>query len=260
MIQDGNILKELADWGSSLASEELQNVYKVPEGYFDGLANEVINRIKANEAKNANEELSLLSPFLFGISKQIPYSLPSKYFEEFEENILNAIRISKYQYDPEEELATLSPLLSGLSKQMPFEVPDNYFENISSKNPSGVNNKITEPKVIPIAHRKWFRYAAAASVISFIAIAGLLFEYRPGIDPGKNPDGWIAKNIKKISTNRLDTFISLANEELPAPETIAGKEERNDDLKELLKDIPESQIQEFINETAPLKDENSILN
>lgn len=258
MTQRDNILQELMELQSTLAADKLQNIYTLPDGYFEGLSNEVLNRIKAIEAKSGSEEIGYLSPVLAKISKQVPYSIPAGYFDELEEKILFAVQHDENYQTPKEELESLSPLLSGLSKQMPYSVPTGYFEKINSAVPSP---KISEhgTKVISLTHRKWFRYAAAAVVIGFISMIGLLFEHRPGIDPEKNPDEWIAKNVKKVNPDKLDDFIKLTDEESFSKETTTDKEAKPNEIKDLLKDVPESQIQEFVNETAAL-DDNSILN
>ena len=43
-------MNELADLGSALANHDPQNIYAVPAGYFEGLADQILNRIKALEA------------------------------------------------------------------------------------------------------------------------------------------------------------------------------------------------------------------
>ena len=80
MTQRDNILQELKELNSRLAAETVPNVYTVPAGYFDGLANLVISRIKAMEANNAADELNALSPQLGNLSRKIPYILPNVYF------------------------------------------------------------------------------------------------------------------------------------------------------------------------------------
>lgn len=258
MTQRDNILQELIGLESILASITPQNIYVVPDRYFEELANQVLSRIKAIEAKSVSEELGYLFPVLNTISKQVPYSIPTGYFEELEEKILIAIRTHEDYQSPKEELEAISPFLSGLNKQMPYNVPDRYFEKINS---DISYNKVSEPeiKVISLIHRRWFRYAAAAVVIGFISMIGLLFEYRPAVDPEKSPDEWIAKNVKKVSADKLDDFIKLTNEESSSQETTTGKDVKPNEIKDLMKDVPESQIQEFVNETSAL-DDNSILN
>lgn len=262
MTQRDNILQELLGLESTLASAAPQNIYEVPDRYFEELANQILSRIKAIEAKNASEEINYLSPLLNSISKQVPYSIPAGYFDELEEKILISVRNNEDYQTPKEELEFISPLLSGLNKQMPYSVPVGYFEKISSDVPSRLNTSTSaEPKVISLTHRKWFRYAAAAVVIGFIALGGLLFERRPSsVDPDKNPDEWIAKNVRKVSADKLDDFIKLTDEESSSKEATTDKEAKPNEIKDLMKDVPENQIQEFINETSALGDDNSIMN
>ena len=56
MTERNNILQELQELKSSLANTGFQNPYQVPAGYFDGLADEILNRIRALEATSASEE------------------------------------------------------------------------------------------------------------------------------------------------------------------------------------------------------------
>ena len=81
MTQKDNILQELNDLKSSLVNVTRENIYTVPVGYFDGLAAQVISRIKAMEAVTPGEELGYLSPLLGNVSKEMPYTVPADYFE-----------------------------------------------------------------------------------------------------------------------------------------------------------------------------------
>ena len=107
MTQSTNILQELNELVSSLTDVASQNVYTVPEGYFDRLIVELMNRIKASEAKNPTEEVSYLSPMLQDISKQMPYSVPTDYFEGLEEKLMQSIRDSSDYRDAKEELEAI---------------------------------------------------------------------------------------------------------------------------------------------------------
>jgi len=55
MTQRDNILQELSELQSSLLNAGTQNVYRVPGGYFDNLAEQVLNRIRALDTENAAE-------------------------------------------------------------------------------------------------------------------------------------------------------------------------------------------------------------
>jgi hypothetical protein len=109
MAQKDNILQELIELKSSLATITPRYVYTVPPGYFEGLAAQVLNRIKAMEAADAVKELSYLSPALGGMSRQMPYAVPQGYFDTLAENILQSVSNSSDQLTAKEELESLSP-------------------------------------------------------------------------------------------------------------------------------------------------------
>ena len=72
------IQNELKELTSSLSDHAPQMPYAVPQGYFEGLIEQVMTRIRQQEAK---EELAELSPLLQQLSKPQPYSTPFGYFE-----------------------------------------------------------------------------------------------------------------------------------------------------------------------------------
>lgn len=251
------ILNELKELGSKLPVAPLENIYTVPGGYFEGFASQVMARIKAMEAADANKELSYLSLHLKSLSKESPYKVPKEYFEGLEEKMMNAVRESSDYQTTDEELESLSPLLSGLKKINPYSVPQDYFENFSVP----VVEK-TKTKVVSLTSRKWFRLAAAAVVIGFAAITGVLLLNQNKAPINKDPHAWVEKNMKKVSTENIDEFIKLAESEKIFDGTVASNNSNNnkpDDVKELVKDISENEIQNFLKETEVLTGEEGTL-
>ena len=247
MTQRANILQELNEIGSTLTNVTPENIYSVPAGYFEIFAEQMLNRIKSI---NANEELLPLSPVLNNASRKIPYSIPDGYFNGLEERLMQAVRESADYQTANEELENISPLLNGLKKETPYSVPKGYFENF----PTEINKP--KAKIISITHRRWFRYAAAAVVVGIIATSAFLFQNKKSsIDIDKNPDQWVAKNVKKVNTDQLDELIKLDNEE----HTAVNKTDKPDEMKELMKDVSDKEIQDFLKETSVL-DDNSLLN
>jgi hypothetical protein len=55
MTQRDNILQELNELQSTLVNAGVENVYQAPRGYFDGLADQVLNRIRALNTEDASE-------------------------------------------------------------------------------------------------------------------------------------------------------------------------------------------------------------
>lgn len=240
-------MNELRDLDSSLGSYSPQNIYTVPNGYFEGLPTQILNRIKALEAADAKEELAYLSPLLRNASKEMPYSVPTDYFQNLSDNIVQQLSEHANHQTSEEEIGSLSPLLSSLKNKNPYAVPSGYFENLETK------TEKKEAKVIAITKRRWYRLAIAAVFIGIVAIGGLLFINPGQPDIDKNPRAWVNKNVnKKVSKEKIDEFVKLAEDE-----TINTTEEsdatKQAEIKELMKDIPEKEIEDFLNDVVALE-------
>jgi hypothetical protein len=252
MTNRNTILNELKDIGSTLGNYSPQNIYTVPNGYFEGLPTQIMNRIKALEAADAKEELEYLSPLLSNISKVMPYSVPADYFQDLRENISEQISKHADHQTSKEEIESLSPLLSSLKNKNPYSVPAGYFENLDTK------TEKKEAAVISITKHRLYRLSVAAAIIGVVAIGGLLFikPGQPNIDT--NPQAWINKNVtKKVSEEKIDEFVTLVtpngSQKVEENEATAKAE-----VKELMKDIPQKEIEEFLNDAVALESNNDI--
>ena len=242
-MNNKDIIQELSDLNSPLAKIPWQNVYTVPEGYFEGLATDVINRIKACEATNSNDELGLLSPVMSSISKRLPYVVPDGYFDEFEEKLTSAIRLQNDNQTVEDELFSLSPMLSGIGKHNPYRVPQGYFEGL--ENTIKLNNThAASGKLVSLVNHKWFRFAAAAVLIGFITMTGIQFLNN---NSGKHTTSYGAIDSNGVSTADINNFIQIIDE---------GADQNNiatsvkTDIKDLMKDVSDKDIQEFLKTSA----------
>jgi hypothetical protein len=183
-------------------------------------------------------------------ARENPYTVPVEYFDGLEEKIMQAVRESADYQTVNEELENISPLLNGLKRETPYSIPAGYFENFTAE----INKPKT--KVVSITHLRWFRYAAAAVVVGIIATTAFLLQNKKSsVDIDKNPDQWVAKNVKKVNTDQLDELIKLDNEE----HTAINKTDKPDEMKELMKDVSDKEIQDFLKETSVL-DDNSLMN
>ncbi len=254
MTRKENILNELNELKSMLVTVNPENIYAVPAGYFEGLAELVLNRIKAMEAINAAEELSYLSPSLKNISRQMPYDVPAGYFEGLAEKTIRKVHENNVNQSSKEELETLSPLLSGLKKTMPYSIPEGYFENLAEKR----NKPVT--KVVSFTHRSWFRYAAAAVVTGVVVLSGLIIlNTRKSVDPVKQPYAWVKKSIKEVDKAVIEDFVTLADEEYVARDAVASGPVKPEEIKELMKDVSDKEIQDFLDETAGLESSEEMM-
>lgn len=241
-----NILQELEELKSMLASAVPANCYSVPAGYFQGLAGQVLSRIKALEVTSATDELNILSASLAGLSKKTVYNVPRGYFEELPGKMLAAVQKPAINKTAKEELESISPLLSGLKKEMPYRVPQGYFES-SIDTPAQ-----PETKVISISSRKWFRYAAAAVVAGIIILAGFLYNGNTSGNQAQSLATFekkLTKEIDKTSDKELDDFLQQFSDAGLTGEEKASAE-ADKEVKELLKDVSETELKEFLQETS----------
>ena len=248
MTNRNDILNELKELGSNLSVTPFKNIYTVPTGYFEGFASQMLARAKAMDAADTNDELNHLSPFLNSLSKATPFTTPAGYFDGLEERMMNVVRVSAGYQTTDEELESLSPLLQGLKKENPYKVPQGYFENISAP-----VAQQTETKIVSMESRKWLRYAAAAIMIGVIAIVGVKLINQEKIDPNKNSHAWVEKNVKKVSSDKIEEFINLTEKEKSFEEAVASTG-KIDDIKEFLKDVPENEIQDLLKDIEMLDD------
>lgn len=256
MTNRNTILNELRDLDSTLGNLSPQNLYTVPYGYFEGLPTQIINRIKALEATNAKDELEYLSPLLSSISKKTPYSVPAGYFQSLNESISYAI--NNTDQTSEEEIESLSPLLSSLKNKNPYSVPTGYFESLET------TTERQEAKVISFTRRRWYRIAIAAAVIGIVAVSGLIFFRSNAIDPKINPEAWINKNVtKKVDKDKIDEFVTLVTPNNTQKAIDENKTADEAEVKELMKDIPQKELQDFLNDAVALEsndDEDALMN
>jgi hypothetical protein len=286
MAQNNNILQELRELQSSLINASLQPVYHVPAGYFEGLAEQVMARIRALEAENALEELF---PVLDTIPATMPLAVPAGYFDNLADQVLNRIKalessetdelpailsgisrtmpnavpagyfdgvaasaiesIKNESETPEEELATLSPLLGGLKKDMPYSIPEGYFEGLTKT--VTIEAEKPQAKVISITgtRKKWLRYAAAAVITGFVAITGFLLINKNGKGSTQDTASVVKGVIKNVGTEEVDRFVQTIDEQSETIAQVQLDTRKANEIKELIKDIPEKDIQQFLDET-----------
>lgn len=255
MTNRDTILNELNDLGSTLGNYNPQNIYAVPTGYFEGLPTRIMNRIKALDTTNAREELENLSSLLSNVSKETLYAVPAGYFQNLSGDVLQKIKENSnhlsqepFGQTSEEEIENLSPILSSLKNKNPYSVPADYFESLETKTGK------KEATVISITKtkRRWYRLAAAALVIGVIAIGGLLFIGKNSVSVD-NPQAWINKNVnKRVSPEKIDEFVTLVKDDANVKREEETDAIKQAEIKELMKDVPEKDIEEFLNDAVAL--------
>ena len=229
------IQNELKELESSLLQQKIDHCYLVPDGYFQQFAQSVLDRIRATESLSAGEELASLSPFLASIPKKIPYGVPEGYFGNISADLEG---ITNGEGLPE--------VIAQVGKLMPYDVPSGYFENL----PATLLDKVSAPppasKVISFNVRKWVTYAAAAAIIGIISYSSIFFLGNRNTEPTVGSEEWIANKLQNVSSKELDEFINIADVSTASvgQKPSAGKTE----LRNLLKDVPNDELEKFLKE------------
>lgn len=239
------ILARVKEEVSPVLPQNKINPYEVPQGYFENFAANMLQRIKAEEAGSAKEELEALSPLLSGLSKKTPFSTPAGYFEELTDNAVAGAQAIDFV---NEELENLSPLMNSLKGKQAYTVPAAYFEQL----PDQVLQKAKSQtaKVVSMSFtRKVMRYAVAAVVIGLIVTAAFLYIGKGGggvVEPS-------LADIEQVSDEALDAFIS--NQAVNPSETsvmaTANVEMVAEDLQEMFADVSDEELQKFVEKYSP---------
>lgn len=223
--------------------------FSVPEGYFEGFAQGLLDKIKAGQTgsnagsnvhpnvgpnvdsnvdsnvlgpewprpEGVKEELARLSPLLDGISRKVPYQAPEGYFEE---------------------LSPMSPIvlaiLAEVREKPLYTVPEGYFAGLAADILSKLDlHKVSEPapvisapvismdrssSLMILRQRSWWKYSAAAVVAGLIFTMGWLRLHIPKGGNHPAPAADIAHNLVKISDQDLQSYLEQNDQSLVADE------------------------------------------
>lgn len=240
-----HISEELRELNSSLPTHVNEPVFTVPDGYFDRFAASVLAKIKAMEA-SVNEELSALSPLLAAIPRNTPYTTPENYFKDLSADL------------PVLADDVLPSVLSEHHRRMPYETPAGYFETL----PEVVLARVERPgaKVVQMRTRGWMRVAAAAMVAGVMAISGFWYFSGRGnnaLDPEQNPEEWVAKKLKGVSTDALEDFIETADFSSDGSSTAKG---HSPQVHSMLKDVSDRELENFLEQVPTDDEELAVIN
>ncbi|KYG74385.1 hypothetical protein MB14_04015 [Roseivirga ehrenbergii] len=126
------------------------NIFGVPEGYFDSLKEKTHLEVSAEENRFLKKEQL----------KKGVFNVPDGYFDKLNEKIISATSITK------EEGILGNEHLKGNA----FTTPENYFEKLNAEILSKVK---PEAKIIPLYQTTWFRSVAAAVVLIMVALLSI---------------------------------------------------------------------------------------
>ncbi|HEX4850233.1 MAG TPA: hypothetical protein VFV08_05460 [Puia sp.] len=244
---------ELKSLSPFLSQLDKKDPYIVPENYFFQFPTAMMEMIQSSSAADldVNEELKGLSTLLGQADKKNPYATPPGYFSELPENLAGSLRAISFV---KEELEHVSPLSAQLQNEKTYTVPEGYFDGLATQVLEKIKSQPSEARVIPMRKKRgWLRYAVAAAVTGITLTVGILI-YQ---SPTKTVDD-PAVGLTKVSDQEISNFLN--NEVVPITEpainnnTTASIDFGESDIKDMLGDVSDNELQQYVNEQAGSKD------
>src|SRR4051794_36412490 len=106
-MDNAQVIQELRDLNSSLADLARLETYSVPAMYFEDFPALMLNRIRVMETGTAAEELELISPLLSGLSKKLPFTVPTGYFSSIANNLADTSALPEFELTAAAELESI---------------------------------------------------------------------------------------------------------------------------------------------------------
>lgn len=216
--------------------------FQVPEGYFDGFATQVLARIKTGAStpmgESVDAELARLSPAISGITRVMPYQLPEGYFEE------------------------LSPVLTVVQDGSTYQVPEGYFAEFPKRMLEKVAAPVPVAKVIPI-HREdekvlkgnWWKYSSVAAIAACFLLIFSWPQADTKVGGGKTTLD-VAQAFQKVSDQEMQAYLDDQHAILAEPvnTSTATLEMNEGDVKSLLGEVSDSDLQQYMEEHGKAED------
>lgn len=195
-LADVVLFASMAEESRLLVALNEENKRSVPAGYFDNLADTILSKIK-EQGKNTKEELS---DTLKSVQFKNIYEVPNGYFNTLSNNILNKLNTQTAT----EEIRTISPMLYSIQNESTFEVPGGYFTSLADNVLTKV--KPEEAKIVVMQQRSvWFKYAVAAAFIGVMSLGAFKFINKQ--------DSYLPINYAAIINTNVDGELAKIPEE-----------------------------------------------
>ena len=196
-------------------------------GYFNSLPEIILGTVKLTTLTDSSSV----------------YSLPSGYFENFANNILQKIKSQeKKQNDVEAELEEVAPALNKIQKKNIYSLPENYFENLAKDIDlfKGKANVVS----LTAEFKRALHYAVAASVLFVIASTSFLYVHQH------------TKNLNKplsieqrLATLNDDDIINYLKYDHQGDDISPASNSQDTQLQNLLMDASDEEIERYLDES-----------
>jgi hypothetical protein len=249
MLEKESVSAEILELSELIGKAPKIEAYSAPQHYFENFAHELMKRIRAEEAVSAAEELEILSPVLGALDKKNPYSTPEEYFKELADNLSGGIQAVEFVNG---ELEKLPTVIDTLKRENPYQIPEGYFEKFPEKLLQKIRTQARPARVISLYNRiPGLKYAAAAVLTGILITIGI-FTFTRHNNNAADP----AAALAKASDQEIVNF--MANQDILLSEKTSNStallELNENDVRDLFNEIPDAELQQYVNERSSGKD------
>lgn len=175
------------------------NVFSVPEGYFAGLADEIMSHVHLSGCKKD--------------AARGPYSIPAGYFDTVAGNILDKMKAGAATMESEASDENSGRLLASIGRGNTYMVPDLYFEQlpaqIIARTATAAPSKVISIRSLT---RRWVSYASAAAVAGIMIVGAFMFTD----NNEESPSGYynnlrgidVTKGVSDLSESEISTYLT----------------------------------------------------
>lgn len=213
MERKNEVLNELKMLDSPLASLSRAMPYAIAEGFFDGLAQQIVAGVLAAESDNP----------VMALPKLMPYAIPQNYFENATEQILATAAL------PTEE----APV---------FDVPAGYFDALPARVMTAIQTSekpVVKPRIIDFKPAsRIIKWAVAAVLVLGIGISSYTIYY--------TPDRMAARQLANLDGDAITDYVAQNNEATPDANAVA----MNTPAASAVKALSKEDIATYLDETG----------
>ncbi|HEU0226519.1 MAG TPA: hypothetical protein VFQ86_02180 [Arachidicoccus soli] len=220
-------------------------LYKVPEGYFNELAEQVVEKLRSEAFSNAKG-----------------YVVPEGYFNSFAENILQKVKTVSSQNTVEEELETIAPLLNTISKRNVYSIAKDYFEQLPSLLIEQQQFEKETPKVIPLSTKKytWQKWAAAAVIAGAVLSGGLYLENYKNENLHNSSSKQYAsavsqenmnleENLSNLSEDEIISYLAVPNPDISTKDSASLIGAASEDTQKAISSMTNEELENYLDKT-----------
>lgn len=237
MDEKQKILDELREISPLLAENQPVIPYRVPETYFEGLADSVLGMISVQG--------------LFNTVKSPTYEVPEGYFETLSSNILSRIREQVPVNEIAGELNEIAPLLNTVSKKEVYAVPAGYFDTVVFAANRQADKAPAKIVTLKTAH-KWMQYAAAAVITGVLVTGAFLYTDNNDYKKTENTDRLnVTNELDKMSVDDLAGYLDNPSLFIAAPAaTTLASEADLMDVKNNVHQYSDEELSQYVKENG----------